>query len=340
MQMSFIVREVRKDDLEGLFQLAKQFTLLNLPADKSRLEPMIAASEESFAGKREKKNATYIFVIEDTEVRKIIATSQIIAKHGNEDIPHYSFKLLKKEHFSQDIGIGFIHQVLRFTEDKDGPTEIGGLVLDPSYRNRPEKLGAVISLIRFLYMGMYKERFESRVLCELSPPLTPEGRSEFWEALGRRFTGLPYVEADHISQTNKEFIKNLFPTEDIYLALLEARARVDIGRVGDVTIPAKHMLEKMGFVYLNEVDPFDGGPHYGAHLEQIKVIKEMKSYPLSNVETQAYGKLALIAVETKNGFRGGLAHHDVKNNEISLPKWIKDMFSISVGDKIYVYNLN
>jgi arginine N-succinyltransferase len=340
MQMSFLVREVRKEDLDGLFQLAKHFTLLNLPADRSKLEPMIESSVESFAGKREKKDATYIFVIEDTETRKVIATSLILAKHGHEDIPHYSFKIIKKDHFSQDIGIGFIHQVLRFTEDKDGPSEIGGLLLDPSYRNRPEKLGAVISLIRFLYMGMYKERFEKRVLCELSPPLTPEGRSEFWEALGRRFTGLPYVEADQISQTNKEFIKTLFPTEDIYLTLLDARARVDIGRVGDVTEPAKHMLEKMGFVYLNEVDPFDGGPHFGANLEEIKVIKEMKSYPLSVAETQAYGKMALIAVQTKAGFRGGLAYHDVRNNEISLPRWIKDMFAIEVGDKVFVYNLN
>ena len=39
-------------------------------------------------------------------------------------------------------------------------------------------------------------KFEERILCELTPPLTDEGRSEFWEALGRRFTGLPYQEAD------------------------------------------------------------------------------------------------------------------------------------------------
>jgi arginine N-succinyltransferase len=338
--MSFLVREVKKEDLEGVFTLAKHFTLLNLPADKVKLETMINTSVNSFAGKLEKKDATYLFVIEDTETKTVIATSLILAKHGHEDIPHYSFKIIKKDHFSQDIGIGFIHQVLRFTEDKDGPTEIGGLLLDPNYRNRPEKLGAVISLIRFLYMGMYKERFETKVLCELSPPLTPEGRSEFWEALGRRFTGLPYVEADQISQTNKEFIKTLFPKEDIYLALLDARARVDIGRVGDVTIPAKHMLEKMGFVYLNEVDPFDGGPHYGAHLEEIKVIKEMKSYRLSATETQSYGKMALIAAQTKLGFRGTLAHFDIKDNEISLPKWIRELLGTETNDKIFVYNIN
>ena len=338
--MSFLVKEIKKQDLEGVFQLAKHFTLLNLPADKPKLEMMIEASEESFAGKREKKDATYIFVIEDTEIKKIIATSLILAKHGNEDIPHYSFRIIKKEHFSQDIGVGFIHQALRFTEDKDGPTEIGGLLLDPDYRNRPEKLGSVISLIRFLYMGMHKERFEKRVLCELSPPLTPEGRSEFWEALGRRFTGLPYIEADQISQTNKEFIKTLFPSEDIYLSLLDARARVDIGRVADATIPAKHMLEKMGFTYLHEVDPFDGAPHYGVYLEEIKVIKEMKSFSLSSAETQSYSKLGLMAAQTKDGFRGGLVHYDLKDNELSMPKWTREIYGLNSNDKVFIYALN
>ncbi len=338
--MSFLVREVKKSDLEGVFQLAKHFTLLNLPADKPKLEVMITSSEESFAGKREKKDALYIFVIEDTEIKKIIATSLILAKHGSEDIPHYSFKIIKKEHFSKDIGVGFIHQALRFTEDKDGPTEIGGLLLDPDYRNRPEKLGSVISLTRFLYMGMFKERFEARVLCELSPPLTPEGRSEFWEALGRRFTGLPYIEADQISQTNKEFIKTLFPEEDIYLSLLDARARVDIGRVADATVPAKHMLEKMGFTYLNEVDPFDGGPHYGINLKDVKVIKEMKGFMVSEAESESYQKLGLIAAQTKQGFRGGLAHFDIKDDKISLPKWKRETLGISDNDKIFVYTLN
>ena len=35
------------------------------------------------------------------------------------------------------------------------------------------------------------------------------------------------------------------------------------------------MLESIGFKFTNEVDPFDGGPHYRAPLDQIKPIKEM-----------------------------------------------------------------
>src|SRR6185503_735771 len=130
----------------------------------------------------------------------------------------------------------------------------GGLLVDKGYRRRPEKLGKQISLVRFLYMAIHPERFEAKVLCELTPPLTEEGRSEFWEALGRRFTGLPYQEADLLSQKNKEFIQSLFPEEDIYLTLLNSKARLVLGRVGEETRPAQHLLEKIGFQYLNEVD--------------------------------------------------------------------------------------
>jgi arginine N-succinyltransferase len=336
--MSFIVRPVEKKDLEDLFQLTSQFTLLNLPADRSVLTGYIERSEKSFQKKLSKEDgATYIFVIEDTEARKIIASSMILAKHGTKEMPHYSFKIIRKDHFSQDIGIGFIHQVLRFTEDSDGPTEIGGLLLDKAYRKRPEKLGRFISLIRFMYMGMYPDDFEKRVLCELSPPLTPEGRSEFWEALGRRFTGLPYVEADLISQTNKEFIKTLFPPEDLYLALLDAKARIDIGRVGDATLPAKHLLESMGFHYLHEVDPFDGGPHYGARREDIRVVRDMQEYKVSEKNPTSFAKQGMLSLDGDQGFRGALVSFDIVEGTIVLPKWARDILSLNVGQKVYIY---
>ncbi|WP_374076770.1 arginine N-succinyltransferase [Bdellovibrio bacteriovorus] len=195
-------------------------------------------------GKLPKHQSEYLFVVEDVEEKCVVGSSLVLAKHGTDEVPHSFFKIFKRDHFSQDLGIGFIHQVLRFQLDFDGPTEIGGLLVDKAYRRRPEKLGKQISLSRFLYMGLYPEKFENRVLCELTPPLTDEGRSEFWEALGRRFTGLPYQEADLLSQSHKEFIESLFPQDDIYLCLLDSKARLVLGRVGEATKPAQHLFGK------------------------------------------------------------------------------------------------
>ena len=70
---------------------------------------------------------------------------------------------------------------------------------------------------------------------------------------------MEYWEADKLSQTNKEFIMNLFPQGTIYTKLLPQGAIKLIGEVGNDTLPVKKMLESIGFNYTNEIDPFDGG---------------------------------------------------------------------------------
>ncbi len=333
--MSFIIRPIKRDDLLQLTDLAKQFNLLNLPGDRKILAEKINRSEESFSGDLPKEKTEYIFVIEDTEENTVIGSSLIIAKHGSEEAPHCYFKILKRDHFSQDLGIGFIHQVLRFQLDTDGPTEIGGLLIDKSYRRRPERLGKQISLSRFVFMGLHPDKFEKKVLCELTPPLTEEGRSEFWEALGRRFTGLPYQEADLLSQINKEFIESLFPEEDIYLSLLDSKARLVLGRVGEATKPAQHLLESIGFSYLEEVDPFDGGPHYGAATNDILPIKQGKKLRVVEMKEATFKTQGLVGIGEKD-FRCALSGYEVRDGTIGIPTKTRDLLKIDLDQEVFV----
>ena len=333
---NFLLRGAQPGDLRNLHDLAGQFSLLNLPADKKVLADKIERSVASFAGELPKKEAEYLFVCEDSETDTVVGSSLILAKHGTEEVPHYYFKIVKRNRFSEDLGVGFIHQVLQLKEDTDGPTEIGGLLIDRSYRRRPEKLGKQISMVRFLYMGMHPDGFEKRVLCELTPPLGDGGRSEFWEALGRRFTGLPYQEADLISQGNKEFISSLFPEEDIYLALLDSRARLVLGRVGQDTRPAQHLLESIGFEYLHEVDPFDGGPHYGADLSSITVVKNTRAVVLgSPAERHQFSTNAFVGLRVDGEFRAIWTPVDDRGNEIVVPNGTLKALQAGVGDRVF-----
>lgn len=333
--MSFLLRSVQLKDLRELMDLAGQFSLLNLPADKKILGEKIDRSIASFAGELPRREAEYLFVLEDMEHETVIGSSLILAKHGNEDVPHYYFKLVKKNRFSEDLGIGFIHQVLQLKEDTDGPSEIGGLLIDRNYRRRPEKLGKQISLVRFLYMGMARDEFESRVLCELTPPLGEGGRSEFWEALGRRFTGLPYQEADLISQKNKEFISSLFPEEDIYLCLLDSRARLVLGRVGDETRPAQHLLESIGFNYLHEVDPFDGGPHYGANTEDITIVKGGAWASLATTDKGQFANKALVGVKRDGEFSAVFTAFDKQDDRLIVPPQAFKFLDAETNEKAF-----
>jgi arginine N-succinyltransferase len=337
--MSFVVRAVRHEDLNQLTDLAKQFNLLNLPGDRKVLQSKIEKSVGSFAGEFSKSKSEYLFVIEDIEEQFVCGSSLIMAKHGTEEVPHSFFKIVKRSHYSEDLGIGFIHQVLQFQTDEDGPTEIGGLLVDRSYRKRPEKLGKQISLSRFLYMGLHPERFEKRILCELTPPLTDEGRSEFWEALGRRFTGLPYQEADVLSQSHREFISSLFPTQDIYMALLDAKARAVLGRVGEHTKPAQHLLESIGFNYIDEVDPFDGGPHYAVDTAEAGPIKLGKNVKVAEFKDASYKSIGLIGCRSED-FRAALVSYDLRGNEVAIPVKMKSVLEVDVGEDVFLSPFN
>jgi arginine N-succinyltransferase len=271
----FILRSVESSDLKDLFKLSNIMTFINLPPDEELISSKIESSKKSFhhPSKRLWENY-YIFVLEDSDKDEVLGVSMIHSQHGTEEEPHFYLTVGHESKFSQTINTGFVHGTLKLGIDTNGPTEIGGLILNPDYRGHKEKLGKQLSFVRFLYMANNPERFKPMVHSELMPPLDKYGNSPLWEAVGRRFLNMNYHEADILSRKNKEFILSLFPSENIYQTLLPMEARESIGKVGKETEPVKKMLESIGFKYTFEVDPFDGGPHYRCPLKDIRPIKE------------------------------------------------------------------
>ena len=336
--MNFIVRPACSEDLSHLEGLARQFTLLNLPPNKKIISEKIELSEASFAGKESQENSKYLFVVEDQESGWVVGCSQINTQHGSAKNPTYSFQISKKEMFSKDLGVGFIHQVLKLKITTDGPTELGGLVVSRAYRSRPEKVGKLISLSRFVFIGMQPDRFKENLHSEMAPPLTDDGRSEFWEALGRRFTGMPYPEADKLSLQNKEFIESLFPKEEIYLALLDPGARLVLGRVSEQTAGALHLLKKIGFKEKNEVDPFDGGPHLGCKKSDVSLIQSGQTLKLKRREgtNNNFDRFGYIGFGENMDVRIFQSQFMVENEHIILPKLIIDKLKLSEGQSLYL----
>ena len=211
---------------------------------------------------------------------RLVGTSMVIAKHGTRESPCTFFTVSEKEHYSSTLDRHFRHTILSLGYHFDGPTEIGGLVVRPETRRGVEKAGKQLSFVRFLYMAMHRRDFRATVLAELMGPLTPDGKSAFWEAFGRGFTGLDYQDADKLSRENKEFIQQLFPPFDVYASLLPPPARRTLGVVGQKARPVQAMLERLGFRFVNRIDPFDGGPHYEAPLAGIPLVKAYRTATL------------------------------------------------------------
>jgi arginine N-succinyltransferase len=233
--------------------------------------------------------------------------------------------------------------VLRIGYNYNGPTEIGGLVLHPDYRRHALALGKWLSYVRFLYIGLHREAFRDEVLSELLPPLEPDGTSLLWESLGRLFTGMSYQEADRISQTNKEFIRALFPSEPIYLSLLPQKVQALVGEVGPETRGVEKMLRRIGFDYAGRIDPFDGGPHFIARTDEITLVKEVRRARV----VEAKGMLdvthpfALVALERDRAphFQATGSRIRFEGADVELPRETIDLLGAQVGDEVGVLPL-
>lgn len=292
----FWIRQSFQEDADQVLAVAEHLDTVNLPADRASTEALLERSERSFAGKLPIAEREFLFVLEDLKRSRIIGTSIIYAQHGTKRAPHIFFRVENDERYSVTLDRYFVHQTLRIGYNYNGPTEIGGLIVLPEYRSNASSLGKALAYVRFLFIRMHRALFRDQVLSELLPPLADDGTSQLWEALGRHFTGLSYQEADRISKDNKEFIHALFPAVPIYTALLPVEVRTVIGQVGQQTRGVEKMLRRIGFHYANQIDPFDGGPHFVATTDDIAIVRDAVEVEVK--QTDGEGKRwAVIAVE-------------------------------------------
>jgi arginine N-succinyltransferase len=333
-----VIRDVQKTDLQGLKRLAAVLNTVNLPNNEAVLEQLIDTSVRSFSGRiKNPLQREYLFVLEDLRNEVIVGTSMVIAQHGTYESPHAYFEVSEREHYSASLDRHFRHKVLSIGYNYDGPTEIGGLVVDPPWRSGPEKPGKQLSYVRFLYMAAHRRLFRDKVLAELMPPLGKDGKSVLWEALGRRFTGLTYQEADRLSRANKEFIKELFPQSDIYVTLMGDRAQRVVGEVGPETKGVQRMLERIGFKYVERIDPFDGGPHYEAHLSDVTLVRRFRTAKLAPTPFEDEGEEMLVSCERESGrsrFRAVRCPVRFSNQVVHLPARAREALGAPAGAKL------
>jgi arginine N-succinyltransferase len=334
----FLIRQALPDDLPTLLKLAKMVHFLNLPADRDLIAAKIARSRRSFAGQESnEREREYMFVLEDHDTGSVVGTSCAIGRVGWPGWPHVFLQVRRREHWSRDLQQGASHVTLEFGTDETGFSEVGGLILAPGYRGHKERLGSLLSLVRFHYMGMHRRKFLGRVLAELMGPVTPDSRTLLWEYLGRRFINLSYQEADLFCQHSKEFMTSLWPRGEIHASILPPDARALIGKVGEETMPAKVLLERQGFKPTDHVDPFDGGPYLAANLSEIPLVKGTKSMRLSGLASSGLRHSAFVSASGKeHGFRAVRCACAVASGGVRIPRAAAEAIGAQVGDRVGV----
>jgi arginine N-succinyltransferase len=343
----FLIRDIAPRDLADFQRAAVHLDSVNLPDDRAALARIIERSQRSFAGDAALPAADhcYVFVAESLETGEVVGTSMIFAQHGSRRAPHVFFEVLEEERYSETLDRHFVHRVLRIGYNYKGLTEVGGLVVRPEFRRNPERLGRLLSFVRFLYLARHRSAFRDEVLSELMPPLEPDGTSLLWESLGRRFTGLSYQEADRLSQDNKEFIRTLFPQDPLYATLLPPHVQELIGQVGPNTRGVERMLLEIGFSYAHRIDPFDGGPHFHARTDSITLVRDTRAARVviaAPAPAPAVAQHAFLAARehtTGPRFRALRVTAPAPAGQgdaavLSLPRTACDVLEVAPGDEI------
>jgi arginine N-succinyltransferase len=302
----FLIREARPSDLEQLLELGRTLDSINLPTDTHAMARAIERSQRAFRGSiRNPAQAVYLFCAEEIGSGVLAGASMIIAKHGTPEAPHYYMEIGTEERYSHTLRKMLCHTFLRLRYSMDGPTELGGLIVAPAYRGHPQKVGKQLSWVRFLYIGKYRERFQPEIIAEIMPPKTPAGSHLFWDHYGGRVTGLSFKEADRLSARDKEFIRALFPDAPLYTFLLPEEVRASIGAVSEQSRPAVALLERAGLRFLEQIDPFDGGPYYGAPIDELVGLKHLCSRHIASDDAAPGGvpRYLVARDDRQHGFR-------------------------------------
>ncbi len=340
--LRYEIRAVLEADHPRLLALARFLDSVNLPDDAAAVLEVVTQSEAAFSGKvGDPRRRQYVFAVFDRDADRAVGTSMIIGQLGRKDAPYVYFDVLNEEKYSPTLDRHFVHKVLSMGYSFSGPTEIGGLVMHPEYRRAPEKLGMLISYVRFLFIAAHREDFQNELLAELLPPLEEDGKSHLWEAIGRHFTHLTYKEADRLSKRNKEFVRALFPDGDIYASLLPRDARDVIGKVGRETRGVEKLLKRIGFRYANRVDPFDGGPHFVVATDECELVQRA-SRSVLEVGADAGARRTLLACEydVPPYFRAVAAPCRVVGEVARVDASTAAHLEIAQGDEVFVLPLD
>lgn len=269
-----IVRPIAANDLAELMLLVKDagVGLTTLPNNEALLQARIAASLATFAGSAVKADEQWVFVMEDIATQRLVGIAAIAGAVGLRE-PWYSYRVGTVVHASRELAIFTQTPTLFLSNDHTGATELCSLFLHPEYRVGGN--GALLSKSRFLFMAEHRQRFAKKVIAELRGVSDEQGRSPFWESLGRHFFSMDFAEADYLTGIGKKsFVAELMPKHPLYSSFLSAEAQAVIGETHELTRPARRLLEQEGFRFEGHVDIFDAGPAVESPLDDIDAVKK------------------------------------------------------------------
>jgi len=334
------VRPARLSDLPEVRRLAAASLIgvTSLPDDGEQLAQKIAASETafsvqvSFAGEE-----SYFFVLEDSQNQRLLGCSAMVASAGCSE-PFYNFRNETFVHASRALSVSSRIHALSLCHDLSASSLLASFYIDPTLANSAQ--AELISRARLLFAACFPQRFSDTLVAEIVGLSDEQGRSPFWEAVGRHFFDLSYAEAERLcASESRTFLAELMPHYPLYVPLLSDEAQEAIGQVHPRAQLSFDILSREGFETERYIDPFDGGPCLLARATTIRSIAQSQSLSAKKSTPSGDLKSYLVCNGRLRDFRALLVETAPIGSELPLSTEILHMLALHEGDPLHAVAL-
>jgi arginine N-succinyltransferase len=338
-----LIRAIASSDLDSLIAMAHEVGpgMTTLKPDRRMLGARIDTAVASFAETIPPQERDYMFVMEDTASGELAGVCAIKAAVGLAE-PFYNYRIGTLVHSSRELEIFTRMDTLYLSNDLTGSTELCSLFLRPAYRSGYN--GKWLSKSRFLFIAQFQHLFTEKVIAEMRGYLDEDGRSPFYEGLGRHFFKMDFNHVDGLTSLGKKsFIAELMPRQPMYVAYLPDEAQAVIGKVHRSTLPARKLLEQEGMHFEGYVDIFDAGPVLQGRAAELRAVRESALAIAEEVGagvSDAEAECVLVSNTMLADFRMVLTKASPGGARIALSPGQLALLHCAAGDTVRALSIN
>lgn len=332
-----LVRPVAMTDIDALVQLAADAIsgVHTLPKSVEAITRAVQQSIDSFVAFVDlPSDASYTFVLEDSATGKLLGTAAISARAGTNG-PFFAFRNDVMQQVSRDLNISHSVHTLTLCSGLTGYSQLSRFYVATHDR----RLAVLLSRARLMFAALAPHRFSDRFFVSLAGVTDADGHSPFWEALGRKFFQMDFLQAKRLidGARNRSLIVELMPHYPVYVPLLPSDAQAVMGQVHADDQLLMQILSEEGFEPDEFIDIFDGGPILQAHCRALRAFSASLTRR-AVASAQSGGADHYVVCNTdQNNFRAVLVDASAldTSDDIGLSPQLLYSLQIAVGDAVH-----
>jgi arginine N-succinyltransferase len=296
----YVVRPVELADADALARLAAVITpgVHTLPRTRDTIGAFVERSIASFAAQVDiPSEESYLFVLEDSATGEVVGTAAVHASAGSNGT-YFAFRNDVIQQVSRDLSISHSVHALTLCSELTACSQLAGFHLRD--REHAGIEAALLSRARLLYAVLAPHRFGDRFFVPLAGVTDANGQSPFWNALGRKFFKMDFLDAERVvgGARNRTLIVELMPHYPVYVPLLPGDAQAAMGQIHPSGQLAFDLLTQEGFEADEYIDIFDGGPILAAHKMSLRSFCGSQKRRVENASRGSADQLVTYAVAT------------------------------------------